>query len=120
MRVQATLAAVAVSAVCGALAGLTAEGPAAAAAAAAPAALPGFVTTGTTASGRPGFVVQQADGSTSPFRYGGTNVYYLHYKSQYMVDSALQKAADNNFTVIRMVRTQHTAHSRHNWLLLLV
>jgi mannan endo-1,4-beta-mannosidase len=37
----------------------------------------------------------------APFRYGGTNTYYLHYESEFMVRSALQHAADNGFTVLR-------------------
>ena len=37
-----------------------------------------------------------------PFRYGGTNCYYLHYKDPFMIDDALQRAADNNFTLLRM------------------
>jgi mannan endo-1,4-beta-mannosidase len=36
-----------------------------------------------------------------PFRFAGTNNYYLMYKSQYMVDDVLQTAATNGFTVIR-------------------
>jgi mannan endo-1,4-beta-mannosidase len=27
----------------------------------------------------------------APFRYGGTNTYYLHYESEFMVRSALQQ-----------------------------
>lgn len=36
-----------------------------------------------------------------PFRYGGSNTYYLHYESEFMVRSALQHAADNGFSVLR-------------------
>ena len=74
-----------------ALAALSALALAPGSAASAP---PGFVTT---APGRAGFLLGGA-----PFRYGGTNCYYLHYESAYMVDSCLQHAADNNFTVLRM------------------
>jgi len=61
-------------------------------AAAAAAAPPGFVTA--TPGGR--FAL---DGR--PFRYGGTNTYYLHYESEFMVRSAIAHAVDNNFTVLR-------------------
>ena len=36
-----------------------------------------------------------------PFRFAGTNNYYLMYKSPFMVDDVLQTAATNGFTVIR-------------------
>lgn len=36
-----------------------------------------------------------------PFRFGGTNNYYLHYKSQAMVDDVFADAAAMNLTVIR-------------------
>ena len=36
-----------------------------------------------------------------PFRFAGTNNYYLMYKSRYMVDDVLQTAATNGFTVVR-------------------
>jgi len=36
-----------------------------------------------------------------PFRFAGTNNYYLMYKSQYMVDDVLKTAAANRFTVVR-------------------
>jgi len=36
------------------------------------------------------------------FRFGGTNNYYLMYKSQFMVDDVLQTAAANGFKVLRM------------------
>lgn len=53
----------------------------------------------------PGFV-ETREGSFrlngAPFNYGGTNIYYLHVESEYMVDSALEHAAANNFTVVRM------------------
>lgn len=35
------------------------------------------------------------------FRFGGTNNYYLHYKSHYMIDSVLNDAAAMGLTVIR-------------------
>ena len=34
-----------------------------------------------------------------PFRFAGTNNYYPMYKSQFMVDDVLQRAADNDFRV---------------------
>ena len=74
-----------------ALAALSALALAPGSAASAP---PGFVTT---APGRAGFLL---DGR--PFRYGGSNCYYLLYESAFMVDSCLQHAADNNFSVLRM------------------
>ncbi len=36
-----------------------------------------------------------------PFRFAGTNNYYLHYKSQLMTDAVLEKAAASGFTVVR-------------------
>jgi len=36
------------------------------------------------------------------FRFAGTNNYYLMYKSQFMVNDVLQRAADNGFKVLRM------------------
>src|SRR5256714_3202231 len=36
-----------------------------------------------------------------PFRYGGTNNYYLHYKSQLMVDDVFGDAVAMNLKVIR-------------------
>jgi mannan endo-1,4-beta-mannosidase len=36
-----------------------------------------------------------------PFRFAGTNNYYLMYSSPYMVDDVLQTAAANGFTVMR-------------------
>ncbi|MFL6144592.1 MAG: cellulose binding domain-containing protein [Labedaea sp.] len=36
-----------------------------------------------------------------PFRYGGTNNYYLHYKSQLMVDDVFSDAVAMNLKVIR-------------------
>ncbi len=36
-----------------------------------------------------------------PFRFGGTNNYYLHYKAQAMVDDVFADAAAMNLTVIR-------------------
>jgi mannan endo-1,4-beta-mannosidase len=36
-----------------------------------------------------------------PFRFGGTNNYYLHYKSQLMVDDVFSDAAAMNLKVIR-------------------
>jgi mannan endo-1,4-beta-mannosidase len=36
-----------------------------------------------------------------PFRFVGTNNYYLMYKSPFMVDDMLQTAAANGFTVVR-------------------
>jgi mannan endo-1,4-beta-mannosidase len=37
-----------------------------------------------------------------PFRYGGANTYYLHYHPQADVDDALERAARNNMTVLRI------------------
>jgi mannan endo-1,4-beta-mannosidase len=37
-----------------------------------------------------------------PFRYGGTNNYYLHYKSQLMVDDVFSDAVAMNLKVIRV------------------
>jgi mannan endo-1,4-beta-mannosidase len=36
-----------------------------------------------------------------PWRFGGTNNYYLHYKSHYMIDSALNDAAAMGLRVVR-------------------
>lgn len=36
-----------------------------------------------------------------PFRFGGTNNYYLHYASQVMVDDVLADAAAMNLRVLR-------------------
>ncbi len=36
-----------------------------------------------------------------PFRYAGTNCYYLHYKSHYMIDSVLNDAKQMGLKVIR-------------------
>lgn len=36
-----------------------------------------------------------------PFRFAGTNCYYLSYKDRYMVDDVLESAAQNSFKVIR-------------------
>lgn len=43
-----------------------------------------------------GFVVDGA-----PWRYGGTNTYYLHVKSHYMIDSALDNANEMGLKVVR-------------------
>ena len=37
----------------------------------------------------------------SPWRFGGTNTYYLHQQSHYMIDSALNDAAAMSLTVVR-------------------
>jgi mannan endo-1,4-beta-mannosidase len=37
-----------------------------------------------------------------PFRFAGANNYYLMYKSQAMVDDVLERAADNDFRVLRI------------------
>jgi mannan endo-1,4-beta-mannosidase len=52
----------------------------------------------------PGFVGRQGtsfvlDGQ--PFRYGGTNNYYLHYKSNLMVNDVFDDAARMNLKVMR-------------------
>lgn len=56
------------------------------------------------ASAAAGFVSRQGtsfvlDGQ--PFRFGGTNNYYLHYKSNLMVDDALNDAQSMNLKVMR-------------------
>ncbi|HYP14026.1 MAG TPA: cellulase family glycosylhydrolase [Bryobacteraceae bacterium] len=38
----------------------------------------------------------------NPFRFAGTNNYYLMYASQFMIDDALKAAADNRMRVVRM------------------
>lgn len=35
------------------------------------------------------------------FRFAGTNNYYLMYKSRFMVDDVLERAADSGFAVVR-------------------
>jgi mannan endo-1,4-beta-mannosidase len=37
-----------------------------------------------------------------PWRFGGTNTYYLHYKSQFMIDDALGAAAAMGLRVVRV------------------
>jgi mannan endo-1,4-beta-mannosidase len=37
----------------------------------------------------------------NPLRFGGTNTYYLHQQSHYMIDSALNDAANMSLTVVR-------------------
>jgi mannan endo-1,4-beta-mannosidase len=51
-----------------------------------------FVTT----SG-PSFVLNNG----KPFRFAGTNNYYLSYQDRYMVEDVFRRAAQHNFTVIR-------------------
>jgi mannan endo-1,4-beta-mannosidase len=79
-------------AVLAALAGvLVAAGPATAAPATQPAANAGFVTrTGSTL---------KLDGK--PFRFGGTNNYYLFYSSRAMVDDVFADAQAAGFDVMR-------------------
>jgi mannan endo-1,4-beta-mannosidase len=38
---------------------------------------------------------------TKPFRFGGTNTYYLHQQSHYMIDAALDDAAAMSLAVVR-------------------
>jgi mannan endo-1,4-beta-mannosidase len=38
---------------------------------------------------------------SKPFSFIGTNCYYLLYSDEFMLESAMQKAALNNFTVMR-------------------
>ena len=37
----------------------------------------------------------------TPFRFGGTNTYYLHQRSHYMIDAALNDAAAMSLSVVR-------------------
>lgn len=56
------------------------------------------------ASAGPVFVTRDGaafDLGGQPFRFGGTNNYYLHYKSQAMVDDVFADAAAMNLKVIR-------------------
>jgi mannan endo-1,4-beta-mannosidase len=56
------------------------------------------------AAAGPVFVTRNGAGfdlGGAPFRYGGTNNYYLHYKSQLMVDDVFGDAAAMNLKVIR-------------------
>lgn len=50
--------------------------------------------------------IQRADGELQmhgrTFRFGGSNNYYLMYKSKAMVDDVLETAAANGFSVLRM------------------
>jgi mannan endo-1,4-beta-mannosidase len=51
------------------------------------------------------FVKADGDGFTlngSPFRFVGTNNYYLHYKTTSMIDDVLKSASEASFSVIRM------------------
>lgn len=51
-----------------------------------------------------GFVTRSGAGFVldgQPFRYGGTNNYYLHYKSQLMVDDVFSDAQAMGLTVLR-------------------
>jgi len=52
----------------------------------------------------PGFVARQGSSFVldgQPFRYGGTNNYYLHYKSNLMVNDVFDDAARMNLKVMR-------------------
>lgn len=54
--------------------------------------------------GSPGFVTVKHGGFAvhgSPFRFGGTNCYYLHQQSHYMIDAVLGDAARMGLTVVR-------------------
>lgn len=56
------------------------------------------------AAAGPVFVTRNGTGfdlGGQPFRFGGTNNYYLHYKSQLMVDDVFSDAAAMNLDVIR-------------------
>ncbi|WP_392675159.1 cellulase family glycosylhydrolase [Streptomyces sp. LN785] len=51
-----------------------------------------------------GFVTAHGDGfrlNGRPFRFGGTNCYYLHQQSHYMIDSVLGDAAAMGLPVVR-------------------
>ena len=101
------------------LAGLSfglADAPALASAGAAPAlasagAAPTLATAGSDARsgpagpGRPHEFVTVRNGGFSvagrPLRFGGTNTYYLHQQSHYMIDKALDDASAMGLTVVR-------------------
>src|SRR5436189_6205613 len=58
-----------------------------------------------TASATTGIVTkngQQFMLNGAPYRAGGSNQYYMSYRSQFMVRDALQTAAANNFQVMRV------------------
>jgi mannan endo-1,4-beta-mannosidase len=61
--------------------------------------------TGAPAAARPsGFVTAGRGGlraAGKPFRFGGTNCYYLHQQSHYMIDSLLNDAAAMGLPVVR-------------------
>jgi len=51
-----------------------------------------------------GFVVRKASGFEclgEPFRFAGTNNYYLFYKSHYMIDDVMKTLKENHITVLR-------------------
>jgi mannan endo-1,4-beta-mannosidase len=50
-----------------------------------------------------------------PFRFAGTNNYYPMYKSQFMVDDVLQRAADNDFRVFRMWSSIDIGYNDDDW-----
>lgn len=77
----------------------------AAAAAAGAAGAAGALTAGGTFPSRPREFVTARKGKFyvggSPLRFGGTNTYYLHQQSHYMIDSALNDAANMSLAVVR-------------------
>jgi mannan endo-1,4-beta-mannosidase len=62
-------------------------------------------TAGGTFPGRPRDFVKVRGGKFSvdgkPMRFGGTNTYYLHQQSHYMIDNALDDAAAMSLSVVR-------------------
>jgi mannan endo-1,4-beta-mannosidase len=64
----------------------------------------GLVAGGHPARAATGFVTRSGAGFAvdgAPFRYGGTNNYYLHYSSQLMVDDVFADARSMGLTVLR-------------------
>src|SRR5690242_245365 len=87
--------------------GMLAAGAAGAAGAGLAAAFPAAASAGSPAGGRPsaGDFVTVHQGAFSlrgkAFRFGGTNCYYLHQASHYMIDSVLNDAAAMGLTAMR-------------------
>jgi mannan endo-1,4-beta-mannosidase len=86
--------------------GAVAAAPAASAAASMAHAAPsGAASAADALHGRPSSYVTVRDGKFhldgAAFRFGGTNCYYLHQQSHYMIDSALNDAAAMSLRVLR-------------------